>query len=378
MSDSGIFSPLGCTALTYGLKNPDYENAYKTCECKAEPDWSEVLDSLKRRDVAAHQAKLTNLPDIIYEEPTPKPTPDSMYSCDRDHSSSVRSADFRQSTFNAFCDEIKNGDKSQASTQTVDIRGAVIPASKRSISILRRSPPPNPDLYNDYKFELSWTGGDNTCSSDCAESFSEKTYHCHHTGTQMNLMTTEASFDTGCGTYSWKVIAPDEGGSESPTKPELSPSCADPSVYTRFTLQEAEDAIKDFCAVDISLPSAAQPVKKAYPLTEVTLQLSTQWSQSGLDGCHQEIPAEVALNTPLSAAECSQYFLSAVNECKLSIITARKQLITTNKSTGNKDTRTDKFGSKPLTWNSPRGCIDFNIYGDGPEYSAAAPFSNFS
>jgi hypothetical protein len=55
----------------------------------------------------------------------------------------------------------------------------------------------------------------------------------------------------------------------------------------------------------------------------------------------------------------------------LSIIVSRNSsslLATYLHVTGNTDTQDNKYGQKPLVWNSPNGCVDFEIYGDSEDW----------
>jgi hypothetical protein len=70
--------------------------------------------------------------------------------------------------FGTFCENTLNNPLSSLS-QIVDSRGFVIPPRKRGLS--KRTPPPNPDAYKDYKFGLSWSGGKGACSLSCEEAF---------------------------------------------------------------------------------------------------------------------------------------------------------------------------------------------------------------
>lgn len=297
--------------LIYPLQDPNTQNALKTCQCRPSPDWSQALGPLERKDTNAHQKILGSLPNIVYGAPTgpEMPTHDPQYpKCDTTQISKVRSAAFRKGTYDAFCNTVKSSDKKKPFTQTVDIHGTAV-NFKRSLNPFRRSPPVSVDEYKHYKFQLSWTGGDNSCPSDCADTFySASQTACGSTGGDQDIMAQTAAVDTGCGTYAWKVIKPG-------TKPEWTQGCTDTSVYSKFTLDQATTAIKDFCATDVVLPSAAQPVKKTYLLKSVNLQLLMQWSSSGQDGCAVAAPG-TPIGQPISAQDCSSGFLNAVNFCE--------------------------------------------------------------
>lgn len=138
-----------------------------------------------------------------------------------------------------------------------------------------------------------------------------------------------------------------EASEPEPTAPPEVNNCADPTVYTKFSLSQAEEAIADFCSHEIVLPVAAQPIFKTYKMDGVTLQLITQWTTTGLQGCNE--PADGAYIPEVAQSDCEARFTGAVNNC-------------------NVDTTDDKYGQRPYVWNSPNGCIDFWIYGDAEDW----------
>ncbi|KAI9613524.1 hypothetical protein H4Q26_010131 [Puccinia striiformis f. sp. tritici PST-130] len=76
--------------------------------------------------------------------------------------------------------------------------------STQEKKLKKRTPPPNPDAYIDYKFGLSWSGGKGTCSLSCDEAFhlaSNSPCTRPYGGTQ-NIMATSGTVDAGCGQYS--------------------------------------------------------------------------------------------------------------------------------------------------------------------------------
>ncbi|KAH6889338.1 hypothetical protein B0T10DRAFT_513799 [Thelonectria olida] len=204
---------------------------------------------------------------------------------------------------------------------------------------------PTVDLKADFKFTFT-KRDDGECAQSCTDIYNDLIGSCQYNS---HLFTGEAHITYECGKYGLEAIAkPDDTGSNDggSTQPEVRDNCADSTVYTKFTLDQATQAIDDFCSHDISLPSAAQPVKKTYQYDDVTLQLWTQWSSKGQDGCND--PSDQ--DAHLSGDACRERFLGAVNDC-------------------NTDSTTDKFGNYPYIWNSPNGCIDFWIYGNGDDFN---------
>jgi hypothetical protein len=125
------------------------------------------------------------------------------------------------------------------------------------------------------------------------------------------------SIDLTCGSASYEIDPPGPtsttAAAPAPTsRPTVSNSCADTTVYTKFTRDQALAAIEDFCGQDINLPNAAVPVSKTYKDNDVTLQLDVHWSSSGQDGCFS--PDKI--DSHLSGDDCHLYFQSAVDNCK--------------------------------------------------------------
>ena len=88
----------------------------------------------------------------------------------------------------------------------MDSLGNVIPPKSKRSSLSLRTPPPDRELANGYAFDLDWTGGDGSCQSDCNGFFDRIVRSpCAHLGGEQNNMAVEASIDTGCGVYSYKI-----------------------------------------------------------------------------------------------------------------------------------------------------------------------------
>lgn len=85
----------------------------------------------------------------------------------------------------------------------------------------------------------------------------------------------------------------------------------------------------------------------------ILYSLSLQWSQDQT-GCSARGSSHV------SVQDCKNVFQSAVDNCKSDLFAFEdKGLIYW---TGDPSTTDQKYGSKPMTWSSPNGCIDVTIW----------------
>ncbi|KAI5457009.1 hypothetical protein BGZ63DRAFT_365966 [Mariannaea sp. PMI_226] len=195
-------------------------------------------------------------------------------------------------------------------------------------------------LNADFKFTFT-KRSDGDCSQSCTDIYSSLIHSCQYNS---HVFTGEADATYECGKYAVEAVK--KAAPPPSTQPEVRDNCADTSVYTSFTLDQATKAIEAFCAHDITLLKAAQPVKETFKMDGVTLQLWTQWSSKGQDGCNHVDNPDYGVPSDV----CKERFLGAVNDC-------------------NTDTTTEKYGNYPYIWNSPNGCIDFWIYGDGADFT---------
>lgn len=314
---------------------------------------------LKRPSFASTQIKWQDLPDITYADPAPKPVPSAK--CDTTQVSQVPWDIFSPGVYSSkstfidehfcaesmtvypsspieepsstlmkrkvanilpldFCNSLNGGDKTKSFTQTVDSKGNVIPSSKRR-SLNGRTPPPDPNAYGSYTFDLKWTGGDGSCSSDCSNVYyTIAQSSCGHTSGYQNIMSSAASLDTGCGIYSYTIAntaAPTGPTIVSPVKKDTN-SCNDPglSLNQPFTLVNAQDAISQFCADDISLPQTSLPLLKSYSYGAVSIRVQIGWQYGGQTGCGSITNTDGSLQTSITPDQCSTYLLNAVNLCK--------------------------------------------------------------
>ena len=143
--------------------------------------------------------------------------------CDKNKPSKLQNRVFNDGKGNTlykkFCDAV-NKNAREEKNQVVDAKGNEVSSPphrrKRSFPLLdKRTPPPDLDssLWNGYSFNLDWAGGDGSCHSECAEFFSTMVSSpCGRLGGEQNYMALEASIDTGCGKYSYRINAPPEPG----------------------------------------------------------------------------------------------------------------------------------------------------------------------
>ncbi|ORY61716.1 uncharacterized protein BCR38DRAFT_487457 [Pseudomassariella vexata] len=121
------------------------------------------------------------------------------------------------------------------------------------------TPPPNSGMYqpvngNPWRFNFRFdpleqagnSTGNTTCTNTCSEALESLSQGpCGRTGGQMNHMTSEGSFDVGCGTYHFFIASPD---------PDETNCHIDDSHWNltgaskkEFTLVDAVSAIESFC-----------------------------------------------------------------------------------------------------------------------------------
>lgn len=138
--------------------------------------------------------------------------------CDMSDSSRVPYNVFN-GVFGRFCDTTLNNPLNSLS-QIVDSQGYATPPRKRSLE--KRTPPPNPDTYKDYKFGLSWSGGKGACSISCIDAFKAASNSpCGHTAGEQNIMSSSGTIEAGCGQYKWTIIKP-LGTDPAPSPPKVS------------------------------------------------------------------------------------------------------------------------------------------------------------
>ena len=109
--------------------------------------------------------------------------------------------------YNKFCAAVSKDPKTRL-MQIVDPAGDAIPPKRARSLVSKRTPPVDPAAVTGYTFSLQWTGGDGSCDNDCKKSFDTITAapSCGHLGGEQNYMAMSGSLDTGCGSYSYKIL----------------------------------------------------------------------------------------------------------------------------------------------------------------------------
>lgn len=220
-------------------------NLWQGCEC--DDDIEDEDPELVRPDFRKHQEILKDLPNRPQPEPTEEgPMPDPK--CDMNQISRVPYNVFSDGVYKNFCEQVGK-DKGKEFKQTVDSKGAEIKKKRDLFGLFKRTPPPNPDAYKDYNFELSWTGGDGSCSSDCHKAFDAMALSpCGHTAGQQNIMSDETSLDTGCGIYKYKINGPPKPEPEpEPEPPKSRKECNDGSKGKPFNRDKAMEMVNEIC-----------------------------------------------------------------------------------------------------------------------------------
>ncbi|KAL9082580.1 MAG: hypothetical protein Q9165_008853 [Trypethelium subeluteriae] len=236
---------------------------------------------------------------------------------------------FSPGVYSNFCNAINGGDKTKALTQTVDSHGNVVQgSSKEKRDVSRRTPPPNPDTYNNYKFTLSWGGGDGSCPSNCSDVFYNIAEGpCGHVAGEQNIMAPSATLDTGCGIYSYTISTP---STSTPTpSPSLTCNPSDGSGgYKQFSRDAASDMTNDICSQLIknkvvlsqsgsslapaSMDDIFQKSGNDVAADGATLVINPNWA---LTGCpDQSNPQDVDFGS-MQAGDCAGYFMAAVDSC---------------------------------------------------------------
>jgi hypothetical protein len=147
--------------------------------------------------------------------PTPLPSsarpPKLAPKCDEGALSGVPYNVFRGSAstiYGSFCDAVGKAQRAKL-TWLVDSFGNQKKPSARLRWLDERTPPPNPSQYTSLTFELDWAPAAGQCKTNCKGAFDFIAESpCGHQGAKENAMTSAASVDIGCGTYSYKITGP--------------------------------------------------------------------------------------------------------------------------------------------------------------------------
>ncbi|KAA1108905.1 hypothetical protein PGT21_028646 [Puccinia graminis f. sp. tritici] len=222
--------------------------------------------------------------------------------------------------FDKFC---KNTLKNPLNglTEIVDSRGFVVRPRKRSL--LKRTPPPNPDAYMDYRFGLSWSGGKGTCSISCVEAFKAgSTSPCGHTAGEQNLMTNSGTVEAGCGQYKWTVIKT-LGTDPTPAPPKVSAVMCNPANKFGKHRDISPDLQKQYTNV-ACVDSARKNVKPGGP--EVSFKTVTNgtpynYQISWLPACKSTV-SEMNVHKPLPNDDkntCTNLLRKTFTDCETTL-----------------------------------------------------------
>lgn len=203
------------------------------------PNGHQLIANLVPCNVQANYAKLTsqNWPeedvttDTCQAEEDPSTTtedgPAPAPSCDTNALSGLSFDVFSGPDSNVYRKiyDAVSEDQTKQLTWTTDASGN---EKSKKARLLKRTPPPNPSAYDSYSFNLDWTPSDgSSCGISCPDAFlSFSDSPCGHQGGEGNGMTSEASIDVGCGTYSYEITGedvPEEEPEEPQSEPEAPP-----------------------------------------------------------------------------------------------------------------------------------------------------------
>ncbi|OIW26327.1 hypothetical protein CONLIGDRAFT_683316 [Coniochaeta ligniaria NRRL 30616] len=110
----------------------------------------------------------------------------------------------KNSIYGHFCDSWVAGNELK---MTVDAAGN---DRKPKAGLTRRTPPPNPNTWSHYNFDLSFEPTDNgkKCAFNCKDAFTAMTQACSNTGTIGTLMAKTGKVDVGCGVFDFNIVGP--------------------------------------------------------------------------------------------------------------------------------------------------------------------------
>jgi hypothetical protein len=77
--------------------------------------------------------------------------------------------------------------------------------------LLRRTPPPNANMYDGYTFDFEWTGigsGSPQCIQECNDAYYTlaQQQHCGNLGGEQNEVARYGEANVQCGTYYYRVV----------------------------------------------------------------------------------------------------------------------------------------------------------------------------
>lgn len=247
------------------------------------------------------------------ETPVPIPYgPPREANCDVGDISLVPKNVFTAGVYSKFCNEVNKGGPQAALRQQVDVYGNnITPKPRRRGIIAGRTPPPNPKTYEKFKFVLEWEGGDGSCNSDCVNAFQAMAGgKCGTLSGQQNQMAKKATYNTGCGSYSYEIDIP----TESQLKPQPPAITVSNPVCTAWK-PEDQQCFKDVHADKVEeitnefwkqVPSDRKMHPSSYRVTQVlndgglSLMMDVQWVPgcTGIDEMNIEYPVPGFTNPP--------------------------------------------------------------------------------
>ena len=131
----------------------------------------ELIAATSMMAIAQAREKSSNANPPACALPPPPPSNNPTPECDVGRVSGLPANVFTPGTYSNFCEAVEKDPKIELNW-IVDVTGNQIPPKK---SKSKRSPPPNPSLYNDFKITLMWSGGDNACGKGCRDAFNTMT-----------------------------------------------------------------------------------------------------------------------------------------------------------------------------------------------------------
>ncbi|KAJ8132073.1 hypothetical protein O1611_g1551 [Lasiodiplodia mahajangana] len=171
--------------------------SYKGCMCNTPSDiFIEVAGDEEQQSILL-------ISDLLGEQ-IAQPEPEPPTECDRDNLSDIPANVFggpQNNVYHHFCDNWAAGTELR---MTVDASGN---NKSPEWQLLRRTPPPNPDLYTHYNIDLGFTpsDGDEKCVKECVDAFSQISNACRNTGAQNQEMQRSGSVDVGCGVFDYTI-----------------------------------------------------------------------------------------------------------------------------------------------------------------------------
>jgi hypothetical protein len=137
-------------------------------------------------------------------------------------------------------------------------------------------------------------------------------------------MASQAALDTGCGIYSYKIVntAPKPTTTTVVGTRQDSHGCTNPKQVNtvKFSLNDTKLAIETFCTQEIDIPQpnawGGGRQQRNFPYSAYIINLSVSWSYAGQWLCRSITNPDGTRQSTVTPAQCSQYLLSAVNDCK--------------------------------------------------------------